>query len=97
MMSLKKGFILTMGGLATIGASTIPLFGPLLGYAALTGTMVLLDSEGKHEKLDRESREGLANWYAAEIGLAEYGFKGDDYLPEPSTIGWRQEEATEQF
>jgi hypothetical protein len=78
MTPIKKGFILTMGGLATIGAATIF---PLLGYAAYAATMFGFDIESEKEQRDERGREGLANWHAAEIGLAQHGFQPERYLP----------------
>jgi hypothetical protein len=78
MKPIKKGFILTMGGLATMAATTIF---PPLGYAAYVATMVALDAERERERQDERRCETLANWHAAELGLAEQGFKPDRYLP----------------
>jgi hypothetical protein len=44
MKPMRMGFILTMGGLATVAATTIF---PALGYAASNATIVALDAAGK--------------------------------------------------
>jgi hypothetical protein len=71
MTPIKKGFILTMGGLATMAATTIF---PLLGWLTINATIAALDHESEREQKDARDRESLANWHAAELGLAEHGF-----------------------